>query len=129
MISLHTYLLVATGSAIGGFARYVTTASVGRWLGTRFPWGTLAVNVLGATLLGLLIGLLNLSLGGAAFWFLVIGICGSYTTVSSFSLQTLELLRQRRPVAALANTLLSLLLCLLVMAAALRFTSAPGVLS
>ncbi len=126
MITLQTYMLVAAGSAIGGFARYLTTVAVGLWLGVRFPWGTLAVNVLGALLVGMLVGLMNPAMSGPGFWFLVIGICGSYTTVSSFSLQTLELLRWRRFVAAAANVMLSLALCLLAVAVAVRLTTGMG---
>lgn len=126
MITLQTYMLVAAGSAIGGFARYLTTVAVGLWLGVRFPWGTLAVNVLGASLAGVLVGLMSPAMSGTGFWFLVIGVCGGYTTVSSFSLQTLELLRRRRLVAAGANAMLSLALCLLAAAIAVRLTTALG---
>ncbi|AZU03434.1 camphor resistance protein CrcB [Glycocaulis alkaliphilus] len=111
-------LLIAAGGALGALGRYALAAFVDGRLGGRFPWGTLAVNFTGAALIGLLAGLW-LSEGGAAgtAWiFLVIGVLGSYTTVSSFSLQALELFQAGRIVAAGALALLSLAGCLMLAA-------------
>lgn len=111
----------ALGSALGGMARVWVAERSGRWLGDRFPWGTLLVNLSGALLIGLLAGLwltstIHDAAGHTARAFLVTGILGSYTTVSSFSLQTLALWRERRPFAALLNIGLSLLGCLILIA-------------
>ena len=108
----------ALGSALGGMARVWVAEHGRRWFGEQFPWSTLLVNLSGALLLGLLAGYwlaAHTDLHHTAWSFLVIGVLGSYTTVSSFSLQTLALWQSGRPVAALGNALASLLGCLLLM--------------
>jgi fluoride exporter len=108
-------LLVAAGGALGGLGRVWLSAFVGHRLGEAFPWGTLAVNVTGAFAIGMAAALLVPGAEGAALrpWLiLAIGILGSYTTVSSFSLQTLALARESRWGPAAANVALSLGLCL-----------------
>lgn len=117
IIHMPALAALALGGGLGGVARFWVAAAVARRLGERFPWGTLVVNVSGAALIGILAALL-LSPGGFSveqptIWAgLVIGLLGSYTTVSSFSLQTLALLRNGAPGYALANVLLSLVFCL-----------------
>lgn len=110
---------VLLGSALGGAARYMVSETVARSLKERFPWGTFLVNVSGALLIG--------------FWFgagaghpvlhsgLVLGFLGSYTTVSSFALQSLLLVREDRWPAAAVYVLGSSLTCLL--AAAVGFAA------
>jgi fluoride exporter len=116
---------IAVGGAIGGAVRFWISGLVARRFGETFPWGTLVVNVSGATAIGALAGLL-LSPGTHAVnhvpvWAgLVIGTLGSYTTVSSFSLQTLALVRAGEARRALGNIVASLALCLT--AAALGYT-------
>ena len=109
-------LAVFLGGAIGGMARFAVTSFLDRASGGRFPWGTLVVNVSGSALIGAIAALCLVEgthLPDALPWALfVIGVLGSYTTVSSFSLQTLMLARSGRSLAALANVLGSLLLCL-----------------
>lgn len=114
--------LVMLGGALGGVARVLLNETVTRLLGSDFPWGTLVVNVSGALLIGTLaaIAMVGVTLLTPTAWsFLAIGVLGSYTTVSSFSLQTLTLLHRGARAAALANVLLSVCLC--VGAAALGF--------
>ena len=122
-------LAVFLGGAIGGMARFALTSFLDRVSGGRFPWGTLVVNVSGSALIGAIAALFLVEgtrLPDALPWALfVIGVLGSYTTVSSFSLQTLVLARSGRPVAALANVVGSLLFCLA--AAAGGFALAAGV--
>jgi CrcB protein len=108
-------LWVVLGSAIGGPARYFVSGVIGRHIGETFPWGTVVVNVSGAFVIGLLAaaaataGTLPMP---AAWQFAVTGFLGSYTTVSSFSLQTLALVRDGQFLWAGGNVILSLLLCL-----------------
>ena len=107
---------VIVGSALGGMARFWLADAIGRRLGERFPWGTLAVNASGALAIGVLAALFLGPAGsgtGTATWhFAVLGFLGSYTTVSSVSLQTLALLHDRAWRRAAANIVLSLGLCL-----------------
>ncbi len=107
---------VAIGSGLGGVARFWASAAVTRCLGAGFPWGTLAVNATGALLAGAVVaGLPAISPPGqasAVHFFLLVGLCGSYTTVSSFALQTFTLVYERRWPAAIGNVLASLALSL-----------------
>jgi CrcB protein len=85
---------------------------VHRWAGWGFPWGTLAVNLVGCALLGALTGLAQsrLDLTLEARLFLVVGVLGSFTTFSTLGYETIELLRRAAYLAALANAAGSLLL-------------------
>jgi fluoride exporter len=108
---------VIIGSGLGGMARYGVSGGVARRIGETFPWGTLAVNVLGSFVIGLFAGLVapGGALGGErmAGAFVMTGFCGGYTTFSSFSLQTLNLARDGEWRGALANIVASTALCLL----------------
>lgn len=113
---MEAVLWVALGSAFGGMARYGVSGLVGRRIGETFPWGTMAVNVSGAFAIGLaaaaaLSGSAWLA-GPVAWHFAVVGFLGSYTTVSSVSLQTLSLAQEGRLWPAAGNVALSLALCL-----------------
>ncbi|MGE0747339.1 MAG: CrcB family protein [Rhodospirillales bacterium] len=116
---------VALGSALGGAARFIVSELALRWLGGPMPWGTLAVNVTGAFALGALAAAGHGGTGAlAAVWQLAaVGVLGSYTTVSSFSLQTLSLWRAGAHGAAMANVALSLALGLAAAAAGLAVAS------
>lgn len=113
------YLWVALGGAAGSVARFWLNGVVSERYGATFPWGTMAVNVLGSFIIGVL-GALTLPEGrmssearALTTQLLMIGICGGFTTFSSFSLQTLHLLRDREWLYAGGNILLSVVLCLL----------------
>lgn len=113
---VHGMIWVALGSAIGGPARYFVSGLVGRRIGETFPWGTMVVNVSGAFLVGLTAA--AAAAGGVlpmpvAWQIAVTGFLGAYTTVSSFSLQTIALVRDGQLLKAGGNIALSLLLCLL----------------
>ncbi len=104
-------LLVSIGGILGGLARISLSSVVASLAGDRFPWGTLAVNISGAFAIGALAGSAIGASGTALF--LITGVLGSFTTVSTFSLQTLFLLEQGLIWRALANIAVSVLLCLL----------------
>jgi CrcB protein len=107
---------IALGSAIGGAARYGCAGLAARWLGASFPWGTLIVNVSGSLVIGFLAALMapdgRLLAAPDLRAFLMIGVLGGYTTFSSFSLETLNLVRDGEWLFAVANVLLSVVLCL-----------------
>ncbi|MCC5887504.1 MAG: CrcB family protein [Gammaproteobacteria bacterium] len=104
-------LWVLLGSAFGGAARYLISETVARGLQERFPWGTLVVNVSGAVIIGAWFGAgVGNPVLQAGF---VLGFLGSYTTVSSFALQSLLLFREGRWHAAAGYALMSSLACLL----------------
>jgi CrcB protein len=111
-----SYLLIALGGAIGSVSRFATTEWVlARWP-SIFPWGTLLVNVLGSLVIGMLAVLAESSrwsLSLEARQFLMIGVLGGFTTFSSFSLQTLVLLRSGAALTADLNVIVSVALCLL----------------
>ncbi|MFD1912995.1 fluoride efflux transporter FluC [Halodurantibacterium flavum] len=112
---LLVYLLIAAGGAIGGVARLMISEAVGRRWGGGFPLGTMVVNVTGAALIGLLTGVVQAAM--PHLWtVLAVGVLGSFTTVSSFSLQTLMLMREGRVGAAAVNIAGSLALCLIAVA-------------
>ena len=101
-------LLVAAGGALGGMGRLALGQLCARGLGARFPWGTLVVNLSGALLAGALAARLGVptSLELSSAWLgLVVGLLGGYTTVSSFSLQTLSLWQSGQPRLAIGNVL------------------------
>ena len=111
-----TYIWIALGSAIGGVARYWTSGLVAHQFGETFPWGTLVVNVLGSFVIGLIATLTSpdgrIFIGSDARQFLMLGICGGYTTFSSFSIQTLELVRDGEVFRAGGYIILSVVLCI-----------------
>lgn len=111
------YFWVALGSAIGGVARYWCSGVAARLFGETFPWGTLIVNVVGSFVIGFVAALTapdgRFFIGSAARIFIMAGLCGGYTTFSSFSLQTLNLLSERQYFYAGGNIVLSVMLCLL----------------
>jgi CrcB protein len=113
----HPYLLAGMGGAIGSIGRVLMSNFVTRFAGEEFPFGTIAVNVTGAILMGVLAGYGESEPGKLLFsqsarTFLMIGLLGGYTTFSSFSLQTFLLIEQGNITGAFLNILLSVLLCL-----------------
>lgn len=114
MQTVTTYLWIALGGALGSVGRYwVSTLAVARW-GNAFPWGTLLINVSGSLLIGVIAGCNSGWLAGDnTRKFLMVGICGGFTTFSAFSLQTLELIQKGDITRASMNILASVALCLL----------------
>ena len=113
-----TYLWIALGGALGSVGRYWLNGIVSERFAT-FPVGTLVINVLGSLAIGIAAAL-TLPEGRLApesramvSQFVIVGVCGGFTTFSSFSLQTLNLLREREWLYAGGNILLSVVLCLI----------------
>ncbi len=110
------YLWVMLGSALGGGARYWLSGVIANRIGETFPWGTILVNASGSLVIGFFATLTGpdgrLLVGTEARQFVLIGLCGGYTTFSSFSLQTLNLLRDGEWLYAGLNIGLSIVLCL-----------------
>ena len=118
-LDFKTYLCVAVGGALGTLARF--------WVGLAalpisqdFPWGTLLINILGSFVIGFF-GTLTLSAGRFPVsdplrLFVMIGVCGGFTTFSSFSLQTLDLIRGGFLLRAIVNVTASVALCLCAVA-------------
>jgi CrcB protein len=114
---MENYIWVAVGGALGTTARYWLSGVVARMVGETFPWGTLLINVTGSLLIGFFATLTGpdgrVFVGSTARQFVMIGICGGYTTFSSFSLQTLNLMNDGEWLYAGTNILLSVALCLI----------------
>lgn len=105
---------IAAGGAVGAVLRYAVSNGVHAMLGRAFPYGTLTVNVLGSLAMGFLYIMLierlsdNLHLRAS----LMIGFLGAFTTFSSFSMETLNLLENGEMIKAVMNVLISVVLCL-----------------
>lgn len=109
------YLLVGSGAAIGGMARFWLSQFVYKFLPSTFPYGTLAVNVTGSFIVGFFVYFLNDKqlISPDMRLFLTIGFCGGYTTFSTFSLETVNLLKNSEFVLGGLNIFGSVFLCLL----------------
>jgi CrcB protein len=111
------YLWIAIGSAFGGMARYWCSGIAAKLMGETFPWGTLIVNVVGSFIIGFFATLTGpdgrMFVGTTARQFVMVGLLGGYTTFSSFSLQTLNLLHDGEWSYAALNAGASVFMCLL----------------
>ena len=113
---MKLYAAVMIGGAIGSALRFAMSTWIAEASHSTFPWGTLAVNILGSLVIGLFTGLtgpdgpLLVSPVGRAF--VTIGIIGGFTTFSSFSFQTMLLLQDGQWFPAVGNILSSVVLCL-----------------
>ena len=115
--SLMAYLWIALGGALGSVSRYWLNGVVSARFAT-FPAGTLAINVLGSLVIGVAgalaspEGRMSSESRALVTQLVMIGLCGGFTTFSSFSLQTLNLLREREWLYAGGNLILSVVLCM-----------------
>ena len=117
MITTYGMFLIGLGSAIGGMTRFSVAVLMARMFGEAFPWGTLFINATGSFAIGFYFALT----GPDGRWtvsrevreFVTVGLCGGYTTFSSFSLQTLSLAQRGEWTQAGLNALGSVALCLL----------------
>lgn len=114
---MQIYIWVAVGSALGGAGRFWCSGFIAERFGETFPWGTLFVNVLGSFLIGLIATLTDpdgrLFMSPTARQFFLLGLLGGFTTFSSFSLQTLNLVREGQWAYAGGYIAASLAFCLL----------------
>jgi CrcB protein len=114
---MAAYLWVAIGSALGGVARHWCSVVAAQLFGLTFPWGTLLVNVLGSFIIGIFFTLTGLDgrfeASADAKLFVMVGLCGGYTTFSAFSLQTLGLMQDEKWLLAAGNIVASVVLCLI----------------
>ncbi len=117
-------LAVLAGGALGSLARWGLAMAAGRWLGQGFPWGTVLINIVGSFVIGWFGGLTGpagrMTVPEAARAFVMVGICGGFTTFSSFSLQTVELMRAGYTGRAFGNVVASVVICLLATLVGLR---------
>ena len=113
---MAAYLWIAVESALGGVARFWCSGVAARFMGETFPWGTIIVNVVGCFIIGFFATITGPD--GRVFsdtltrQFVMIGILGGYTTFSSFSIQTLNLVQDGEWWLAGANIALSVVACL-----------------
>jgi len=115
---VKSYMWVALGSALGGMSRFWVSRVVAERVGETFQWGTIVINISGSFVIGLFAALTlpegRLSLSSRFVTQLcMVGICGGYTTFSSFSLQTLRLVQDKQWLWAGGNIAISVLACLL----------------
>jgi CrcB protein len=113
---IMAYLAVAAGGALGTLARYWLSGVIANAFGQTFPWDILIINITGSFVIGFFATLTGpdgrFFVGGTMRQFVMIGLCGGYTTFSSFSLQTLNLAKDREWLAASGNIVGSVVLCL-----------------
>ena len=108
---MEQYLTVLAGAGLGGLARYVVSMTIMTRYGGRFPLGTLAVNISGSFLIGLLMTLLTERIAPHPNWrlFLVVGVLGGFTTFSSFEYETFQAVRDGASWLGVVNVLGSVL--------------------
>ena len=114
-------LAIAAGGALGAVARHQVSANVMRLTGAGFPWGTVAVNVVGSFLMGVLIELMaqRLNVGMELRAFLTVGFLGAFTTFSTFSLDFATLFERGAGMAALGYAGISVVLAIVALFAGL----------
>lgn len=119
-------MAVAGGGALGSVVRYVVVVQAARLLGLTFPWGTLIVNVTGSFLIGAFAEsfALRWDTSQVARAFLIIGICGGYTTFSSFSLDVATLIGRGESWVTAAYVIASVILSIAAFYTALPITRA-----
>jgi CrcB protein len=112
-----TVMWIAVGGALGSLARYWLSEAIALAIGPAFPWGTVLVNISGSLVIGAVAG----GAGAHGRWiesefarqFIMVGLCGGYTTFSAFSLQTVSMLQAGDVGRAGLNVAGSIVLCLL----------------
>ncbi|WP_024340278.1 fluoride efflux transporter CrcB [Bradyrhizobium japonicum] len=125
-MNIQFILAVAAGGALGAVMRYLATIGSGRAFGTDFPWGTLIINVTGSFLIGIFAALFatRWNLPQTVRIFLTVGICGGYTTFSTFSLDTWYLIERGQTLASAAYMIASVALSVGALIAAMQLVRA-----
>jgi fluoride exporter len=125
-LNFQFIMAVALGGAIGSVSRYLVGIGAGELFGRNFPWGTLIINVTGSFLIGAFVGLFatRWDLSQSMRIFLTVGICGGYTTFSTFSLDTWYLIERGQTWSSFAYMVASVALSVGALIAALRFVRA-----
>lgn len=125
------YVLIFIGGGLGAITRaWLSVQIAARWQ-SQMPWPTIIVNVTGCFIIGLLaavFGVGRYQINDGTRQFIMVGLLGGYTTFSSFSLETLLLVRQGYWFAACGNVLLSLCLCLVAVGAGYALGNISSVL-
>lgn len=127
---MNMAICLAAGSLVGGFARWLLAGAVHGAVGSRFPFGTLAVNLSGCLLIGALHGLGEVRLGAQGRMLLMVGFCGAFTTFSAWMLESSAMLDRGDWKGASAYLVLSVILGFALFrlgAAAGRIVSAPAI--
>ena len=108
------YLAIAAGGALGALLRFWSSTSIHRLMGQSFPYGTLFVNVVGSLLMGFLYILLTSRMELPVVWraFFLVGLLGAFTTFSTFSMDTLQLLEKGELLRAVLNVFSNVVICI-----------------
>jgi len=111
---MNQLVAIGIGGAVGSVLRFGMSTWVHTYVSRTFPYGTLAVNVLGCLAMGFLFVLFLERFADSAVWRagILIGVLGGFTTFSSFSIETFNLLEQGEPLRAFVNVMLSVMVCL-----------------
>ena len=125
---MNNLLLVALGGAVGASLRYGANLMAIAWLGKGFPYATLAVNIIGSFLMGVLFSAIEHGIIGDQYWrpFIGVGLLGALTTFSTFSMDSLLMLQQGEWNKAILNILLNVIVCLAAAWLGLQSFAAKG---
>ena len=128
MNHLTHFLLLGLAGAAGTLLRAGCTTLATRLFGVGFPWGTIAMNVLGSLAFGLIVGLARTrgTIGVSAETILLVGLLGGFTTFSSYAFQSVELLEGGRPLTAVAYVIGTNIAALAAVWAGLRIAGGQG---